>query len=192
MEQSQEIASHESFGGYRPLAIVMALLILECAMAFFFFQPPQAERFSDFPLWEEMQTEREGTPLRLSEIEGASIGGPAVTTANEEGLREIGASCQTLPPELWLFLLVAYALLLVFNFSYTIRAEGRVMWKSEAVYGLLFIIGWYVFDSCRETWWFPLLLAQVGLTLFLGAIFVLEEKKKRPLTGAREQETLPF
>src|SRR3989344_4885096 len=88
-----------------------------------------------------------------------SFGGPAVTTANEEGLREIGASCQTLPPELWLFLLVAYALLLVFNFSYTIRAEGRVMWKSEAVYGPLFIIGWDVFDSLKGTWGVPPLLA---------------------------------
>lgn len=181
-------------GGYRPLPLLLALLLLEGIMLFFLLLPPAARPglTPEERLWQGMQQETVGTAIpRLSEIDGAAIDEGAVMAVAEDASLMPYRLCRTLPIGLWVFLLVSYALLLIFNFSYSFQTLGRITWKPEAVYTALFLLGWYLWDSCHATWWFPWLILKMGILLFLIALFASEARKKAESVSA-DQERLPF
>ena len=128
--------------------------------------------------------------LKISEIRGPRIddqaamivaGKPAlVTTA-------LAPLCFTLPINIWMFLVLAYVALMVFNFSYTFQQATsetgeratRPQWFWETLYTLLFIVGWFVWDECRSHIWFPFTVVKFGLIMF--ALYVYLWEKKQPV-----------
>lgn len=181
-------------GGYQPLPLLLALLVLEGIMLFFLLLPHAGGPglSPEERLWLGMQRETADTVIpRLSEMDGPAIDGGAVMAVAEDASLQPQRPCQTLPIALWAFLLLSYGLLLIFNFSYSFQTLGRITWKPEAAYTALFLLGWYVWDSCHATWWFPWLVLKIGILLFLIALFASEARKKAENVSA-DQEKLPF
>lgn len=116
--------------------------------------------------------------LRISEIDGPRIDAVAATTVVTEA---------ALPGELWLFLLLAYVALLVFNFSYTFETVYSPQWFWETLYTFLALFCWYVFDREAVYLWFPFMILKSGLIVFALYVYLLEKRlviKKSPLGGA--------
>lgn len=105
---------------------------------------------------------------RLSEIDGPRIDdGAVMTIVSSEGI---------LPGELWVFLLLAYGALLVFNFSYTFEKVVRPQWGWEVIYTLFVLWGWSVMDTERLYLWFPFMILKVGLIVFALYVSLLEKR----------------
>jgi len=115
--------------------------------------------------------------LKISEIQGPQIDDEAAMTI-------LAPVCSTLPAGLWVFLLIAYAALLIFNFSYTFEQAIRPQWFFELTLALLVLIAWYVWDECRTNIWFPFAIVKFGLIIFALYAYLLEkkplEKKEQP------------
>lgn len=111
--------------------------------------------------------------LKISEIRGPRIDdGAAMIVAGESA----ALACQTLPLNLWMFLVIAYIALLVFNFSFTFQEADQPQWFWEVVFTFLFIAGWFVWDGCRSNVWFPFAIARFGLIIFALYIYLLKKK----------------
>jgi hypothetical protein len=111
--------------------------------------------------------------LKISEIRGPRIDDEAAMIVAEKAL----SVCRTLPLNLWVFLVVAYVALLVFNFSYTFKDVERPQWFWETLYALAFIAGWFVWDSCHKNIWFPFAIVKFGLIIFALYAYFLKKKQ---------------
>lgn len=107
-------------------------------------------------------------PLRISEIDGPRIDDMAAAIDRE--------AAESVPSEIWLFLIFAYMTLLIFNFSYTFEKVKSPQWFWEVVYTLLAFLCWIVLDPLGKVWWFPLMIAKGGLILFILYIYLVEKK----------------
>jgi len=117
--------------------------------------------------------------LKISEIRGPRIDDQAAMIVVDENHREavmLVSACSTLPLNVWVFLLMVYVALLIFNFSYTFQQSVKPQWRWEVLYGLLAIIGWYAWDECREQSWFPFAVVKFGLIIFTIYVYLLEKK----------------
>jgi len=117
-------------------------------------------------------------------------------------------ACWTLPGELWIFLLVAYLFLLFFNLFYDFEksheiypvrspsyleqnviptevgvTSNGVRWFWESLYTLLALWGWYVWDACHESIWFPLYVIKLGTIVYLVYLYLFyKQKELQPLS----------
>lgn len=120
--------------------------------------------------------------FRISEIRGPMIDDRAAMIVADESsefsctTQAIASACSTLPLDIWAFLLIAYAALLVFNFSYTFRRAVKPQWGWETLYTALAVIAWYAWDGCRDHLWFPFAVVKSGLIIFAVYAYLLEKK----------------
>ncbi len=147
------------------VSVLVALLVVEIGSLFC------AGSFSggvQEQTWlEEDLTQSYGETLRLSEIDGPRIDDGAVMTI---------VSSDALPGELWVFLLLAYGALLIFNFSYTFEKVLTPQWGWEAMYTLFVLWGWFVMDTEQLYLWFPWMTLKVGLIVFAVYVSLLEKR----------------
>lgn len=108
----------------------------------------------------------DSTLVRISEITDARIDSVAATVVLAPALPQI----------LWVFLLVAYITLLVFNWSYTFRTVTSPQWRFELILTLLTLGAWYHLDSGRGELWFPLTLIKAGLIVAIIYVYLLERR----------------
>lgn len=121
---------------------------------------------------------------KLSQIDGPRISSVAATTVAQGG-----AFCRDiLPVTMWVFLLVAYIALLVFNLSSTFKKAIKVQWLWETILTLAFLVGWVLWDTCRTNLWFPLSLIQIGVVIFALYLYFFEKK----LSKEREEMSKLF
>lgn len=111
--------------------------------------------------------------LKISEIRGPRIDDEAAMIVTKKAT----VVCQTLPLNAWVFLVIAYIALLVFNFSYTFKEVERPQWVWETLYTLAFIAGWFAWDACRENIWFPFAIVKFGLIIFALYAYFLKKKQ---------------
>lgn len=167
--------------------LVVVLLVLLCVEAASLFVVGPVTTW----LYDEVAVMGEGIPaplLKISEIDGPRIDDVAASV--------VASQTQALPGELWVFLLLAYMALLVFNFSYTFERVSEPQWGWEAFYTLIALWGWSVLDTERMYLWFPLMILKSGLILFALYVSLLErrlqgeqgEKEKQE----KEQQPLPL
>lgn len=120
--------------------------------------------------------------LKLSEIDGPRIDTEAATIALSEA--SAVATTTALPGELWVLLILAYAALLVFNFSYTFDRVAAPQWGWEVFYTLAALWGWLVMDPTALYPWFPFMILKTGLIIFVLYAYLLErrlrEEEKQP------------
>jgi len=141
---------------YLLVAVLIALFSVEIFSLFFV--SPFQNTFVGTP--------SDQTTLRISEIDGPRIDAVAATTV----------VVAALPGELWLFLLLAYVALLVFNFSYTFETVTSPQWFWELLYTLSALYCWYVFDREELYLWFPFIILKSGLILFALYLYLLEKR----------------
>ncbi len=119
--------------------------------------------------------------LKISEIHGPRIDVEAAMTVVEVGGAVATVRCFTLPAGMWVFLLIVYVALLVFNLTYGFWqvSSGRPQWFWELLYTVLFIVGWYVWDGCQTNVWFPLSVIKMGVILYALYLYFFDQKRKR-------------
>jgi hypothetical protein len=117
-----------------------------------------------------------GNIPKLSEISGPQIDSQAASISCRQSAVQTATSCQTLPQGLWIFLLVSYLALLVFNLSYGFQGAAGVRWGWEVLLTGTFIFGWVYFDRCGYDLWFPLYVVKLGVIVYLGYLYLFEKK----------------
>lgn len=191
------------------VCVLVVLLGIEAA-SLFWVGPgvpslPSDEAVMQAETWEEawqetseetwLETGIDAPVLKLSEIDGPRIDFEAATITLSEApatteapvttvTTETTATAATLPGELWVLLILAYAALLVFNFSYTFNRVVAPQWGWEAFYTLAALWGWLVMDPTMLYPWFPLMILKTGLIIFALYAYLLErrlrEEEKQP------------
>lgn len=105
----------------------------------------------------------------------------SVVRESEKAIRNSRKStpiCATLPAEIWIFLLVAYLFILVFNLSYGFGKSKKIRWFWEGLFTFLAIYAWYGYDGCRTFIWFPLYVMKLGIIIYLFYIYLMADKLK--------------
>ena len=178
--------------------VVIALVVLAAAealsVAAFVTVPSQPELIA---YQEEQRTTVVQPTLRISEIRGPQIDDEAAMIVAAEPVETAGAmssattgACSTLPLYLWVFLVVAYAALLIFNFSFTFARATKPQWFLEVSLTLLAVSGWYVLDECRTHNWFPFAIVQFGLIVFALYAYLLEKKLSEKAEEIEKTESM--
>jgi hypothetical protein len=128
---------------------------------------------------------------RLSEMRGPHIDDEAAMVVVEDEAPAAALSvsvlpgCETLPAELWVFLLIAYVALIVFNLSYRFMLpalpadQQRIQWFWEALYTLVFIGMWYAWDGCRSAAWFPVEILKTGVFLYAAYLYFFDRRMRK-------------
>lgn len=106
--------------------------------------------------------------VRISEIDGPRIDDEAAMVVQSAGF--------VAPVELYLFLLVAYVALLLFNFSFTFETVLAPQWRLEGLITLAALLAWYWLDPDGRALWFPFAILKSGLLLFAGYVVLLEKR----------------
>ena len=145
------------------LAILFFLLLF--AVDIFFVPPAGSTQIS--------QTQ---TDTRISSNLSPRIDGEAAMVVKEDG--RITSVCQTLPPELWIFLLTAYLFLLLFNLFFDFEKSNKIHWFWEGFYALLALGAWHFYDACRQNLWFPLYVLKLGIIVYLVYLYLFYKKKE--------------
>jgi hypothetical protein len=120
---------------------------------------------------------------KISEIKGPRIDDGAATIV-AEGVSSAQTQTQTLacfslPTGVWVFLLVAYIALLVFNLAYNFQNVTRVQWVWELGLTLLTLLTWFLWDECRTSPWFPLAVLKMGVLIYALYLYFFEMQQGR-------------
>lgn len=129
------------------------------------------------------------TSLKISEIDGPRIDAEAASIVVDEDTQIISSATLVFPGEFWVFLLLAYGALLVFNLSYTFERVVAPQWFWEVLYTFLALLTWMFLDPGAFYTWFPLMVIKLALLIFALYVYLLE---KRGLPDAQEPKTEPL
>lgn len=149
---------------------VVALLVCLTFItdAFFVFSKDSSQKGKIYPQSESIFSD----PTPRIDDEAASI------TREVGDMSSMGEqSLRTLPPEAWIFILLGFIVLLVFNLAYEFESATELRWSWELVYFLMTLFVWFVFDQSRENLWFPLYTIKLGLIIYLAYLYFYNEKK---------------
>jgi hypothetical protein len=128
---------------------------------------------------------------KLSEVRGPSIDREAAAVVREENgaicpIASKTPTCQTWPSEIWIFLLVVYLFLLIFNLSLTFGKRDTIQWVWEMVLTLLALGTWFRWDLCRTSLWYPLFVLALGILIYLFYLYFFNENLPRPARSSSE------
>jgi hypothetical protein len=117
--------------------------------------------------------------LKISDINGPRIDEEAAFTVRISPLSPL--PCTNLPKGAWIFLLLSYLSLLIFNLVYGLRRATKIQWFWEAVLTFAALFAWYVFDQCRTNVWFPMDVLKMGILVYALYIYFFNKKQTQPL-----------
>lgn len=131
-----------------------------------------------------VNTERAVQPLvsknipKISEIKGPRIDDEAAMIVVEETLSAEAQAkvCFSLPVEVWIFLLIAFVALLVFNLTLNFEKAISVQWGWELGLAVLTLGVWFLWDECRMYVWFPLSIIKMGVIIYALYLYFFEKK----------------
>lgn len=118
--------------------------------------------------------------VKLSQVKGPQIDNAAASVIQENSL----GVCSSLPEDIWIFLLLSYIALLLYNFSYTYTQTHAPQWLWESLYTVLGLVAWNVWDGCRTHLWFPFAVLKTGIIIFAIYVYLLEKKKMKSVREA--------
>lgn len=134
---------------------------------------------------EEAQSEM---TLKISDIDGPRIDDEAASIVVDED-KVAPQATVIFPGEFWIFLLLAYVALLIFNLSYTFEKVIEPQWFWESLYTLLALTAWLFLDPTALYTWFPFMVIKLGLIIFALYVYLLE---KRGVPDSKEPKTEPL
>ncbi|MFH0969523.1 MAG: hypothetical protein V1804_03390, partial [Patescibacteria group bacterium] len=79
------------------------------------------------------------------------------------------------PQKFWVFLFGAYLFILLFNLSFGFKS-GKTQWFWEIVYTFLAIFAWDKLDVARNNIWFPKIIAETGIIIYLFYFYHLQKR----------------
>ena len=121
-----------------------------------------------------------GQVPRLSETRGPSIDGEGAFSAGKDFCRECSvcrsaSKCKTLPVGIWIFLLAAYVILIIFNLAFTFGKRDTLQWVWEAMLTLLALGVWFGLDGCRTLVWYPLFVIGLGALTYALYLYLFSK-----------------
>ena len=162
--------------------IVIAVFILSLFFTDFLFVSPIKEaEIGSFQAASTEVPDRSDIP-RISEIEGPMIDSGAasieatVSVSETCAVPSVAKICKNLPTKVWISLLFAYFALLIFNLTYEFGKKTKPQWFWESLYTLIFILGWFYFDQCGESVWFPLYILKIGIIIYFIYLYFFEKR----------------
>lgn len=114
---------------------------------------------------------------KLSTLRGPQIDAEgAMAFVDQTGRTVPIRFCDTLPTNVWVFLIVAYVILLSYNLVSGFRPGRPVQWFWEGVLTTAALLAWVVWEECRGYAWYPLAIVQFGITLY--ALYLLSYRRR--------------
>jgi len=129
---------------------------------------------------------------KISEIQGPRIDDQAAAVERvavcDNGKK--GAPCATFPARIWMFLLLAYIGLLIFNLAYDFESAVKIQWFWELLYTLLAIGAWFVWDpsiggqgSCGTmNLWYPEFVLKAGIVIYGIYLYFFRKTKNKQMS----------
>lgn len=111
---------------------------------------------------------------KLSDIKSPRIDDEAASV--EKIAVKDDKACTTLPDKIWIFLFLAYIILLIFNLSYNFNQAMKIQWLWELILTFSAVIVWYKFDSCRNNLWYPVFVIKYGIVIYVAYLYLLNKK----------------
>ena len=90
----------------------------------------------------------------------------------------------------WTFILGSYVFLLIFNLSFDFEKKKGIQWFWEAAFTFVAIFTWDKLDVLRENRWFPGVLMEIGVIIYLFYFYFMRNKLKSG-TSADDFDDLP-
>jgi hypothetical protein len=115
---------------------------------------------------------------KLSVIRKPQIDDKAASISCEQTAVGNAPICQTLPAKIWIFLLISYLALLIFNLTYEFERSFRLRWGWEVLLTGIFIFGWLYFDRCSLNMWFPLYVIKLGAIVYVVYLYFFDKNKR--------------
>jgi len=116
---------------------------------------------------------------KISDIKGPRIDDQAASIERVAVCDSGEKTCQTLPTGIWMFLLIAYGVLLIFNLTYGFKEATKIQWYWELIYTILAITAWYAWDSCGNTnIWYPEFVLKAGIVIYGIYLYFFNKKQK--------------
>ena len=112
---------------------------------------------------------------KISDINGPRIDDGAAAVSRRAS--DVSQRCSNLSKGVWVFLMIAYAVLLVFNLAYGFKNTNRLRWRAGLVLTTTAILAWYVLDQCRADVWFPLNILKVGIFVYAFYLYFFNKKQ---------------
>lgn len=165
------------------LVISLSLVMLLSVVDIFFVSVSkpkieQANLASEVRMCSSSEAEKVENITSISEISGPSVGNEAATSTCQT-LK--ASNCGNIDSKVWVFLLISYIALLIFNLKYGSISSRKIQWKWETIMTGIFIFGWFYFDKCAQNLWFPLYVTKIGLaiyTIYLYFVFKTKNEEK--------------
>lgn len=156
------------------LLLVLFLAVDMAFLPFIFSQNHDSSRSfqtKTFVEKDSLKNSASGKILKISEITGPRIDEAAASIEREAVI------CKSLPAGIWIFLLLAYIALLIFNLAFDFRSATRIQWFWELLLTFLVLSAWYVFDGCRTNIWYPLFVLKMGILIYATYLYFFDRKK---------------
>ena len=112
---------------------------------------------------------------KISDIDGPRIDDGAAAVSRR--MPNISLQCSNLSKGIWIFLMIAYAVLLVFNLAYGFKNTNRLRWRAGFALTTAAILAWYILDQCRFDVWFPLNVLKVGIFIYAFYLYFFNKKQ---------------
>lgn len=92
-----------------------------------------------------------------------------------------------LPAHIFVFLLFAYAALLVFSLVYDFERTVEIRWGWESMLTGFALLAWFVWGSTAATLWYPLTVLKTGLLIYAVYLYFYD---RRMLRRSLEEERI--
>ena len=112
---------------------------------------------------------------KISDINGPRIDDGAAAVSRR--MPNASTQCSNLSKGVWIFLMIAYAVLLVFNLAYGFKNTNRLRWRAGFALTTTAILAWYFLDQCRSDVWFPLNILKVGIFIYAFYLYFFNKKQ---------------
>ena len=150
------------------VSLLVLFLLIDILFAPFIFFQNEKENISD-------QSSRK--VIRISEIDGPRIDIQAASV-EKKGDRVEKVSHSVLPPRIWMFLLMAYGALLIFNLTYNFILAVKIQWFWELLYTLIALATWFILDRESINIWYPMFVLKTGISIYAIYVYFFDKKNK--------------
>jgi hypothetical protein len=114
---------------------------------------------------------------KISEIKGPRIDDEAASIVRVK----TNPRRPALPVGIWLFLLVSYVCILIFNLAYGFRRAMKIQWFWEGLLTFLALWAWYALDQGRLNLWYPVHVLKMGILIYAIYLYFFDKKQNRSL-----------
>lgn len=120
--------------------------------------------------------ESNGVSRNLSDVQAPMVNDTAASIECYDDSISTEIKQNTLPMRVWIFMLVSYVSLLIFNLSYDFGTRNRVQWAFELLLTYVYVFEWVYFDPSGINIWFPLYVIKLGIIVYCAYLYFYKKR----------------